>query len=89
MNKKICYSIAVVMIIMFTSIAGCTSTTIEKTPTKHIDAQWSERYCTNDSDNSGNIAKIHIPEDDVTCYVLDNYEGGGISCFIDSDLRNN
>jgi hypothetical protein len=27
------------------------------------------------------IYKVTIPEDHVTCYVMDNYEGGGISCF--------
>lgn len=38
--------------------------------------------------NNGRIVKV-IPEDNVTCYVFDNYYGGGISCMRDKRTSNN
>ncbi len=71
----------------FLLIMGCASTqptqyNVYNSNDTHLTLIWAEGYGVsgNYGGNAGNIAKLFIPEDNVTCYTFDNYNGGGISC---------
>lgn len=75
MNK---YLIIGIIIVICALVAGCVSATPTEPNVRHTQVLWDEYFTSQSS--SGAIAKIYIPEDNVTCYTFDNYNGGGISC---------
>ncbi len=93
MNYKL-FMISIILI-GFLIVSGCTSNTsqstqseqnpsVERSSDKHIKLIWSDYITTNSYDNYG-IDKIRIEEDNITCYIYENYdEAGGLSCFRDN-----
>lgn len=70
------FSLAILIMFCIILIVGCTTTASNVEP-KHCVIYWHEIY-----DEVGAIAKVSIPEDNVTCYIYHNpyNEAGGISC---------
>jgi hypothetical protein len=71
MNK---YLIIGLVIVICALISGCVSATSTETTITHLQIIWTEYF------NSQSITKIYISEDNVTCYVFNRNNGGGISC---------
>lgn len=85
----ISFGIAVIIFSVFLGfllVMGCATTKTQlpdiytQNTTEHLIVIWADGYGEYGNSNSGTIAKIFIPEDNVTCYTFDNYNGGGISC---------
>lgn len=90
-DTLISFGIAIILFSVFIGLLlmmGCTSQPTQTSvynpnnvTNNHLVIKWAEGYMIQGvSGSSGTITKIFIPEDNVTCYTFDNYEGGGISC---------
>lgn len=78
------YGIIVILLILCVLTTGCvTGQNVEQPQTGVVTQTWISGYISNT--DQGEIIKVHIPEDNVTCYIFDNYYGGGISCLRDGN----
>jgi glucose uptake protein GlcU len=85
-NMKSIHIIIIGLLMMGVMIAGCTQTSYSNQNQPGVDVESNKGHVHQEwSDGVPGegywIYKVAIPEDNVTCYVMDNYEGGGISCF--------
>jgi hypothetical protein len=72
------YSIIIILLILCIFITGCVTGSDMTPQDDKIVRVWTSDYI--DDTDGGRVTKIRVPEDNVTCYVFDNYYGGGISC---------
>lgn len=79
MNRKT-RAVLIIMGFLLLSVitAGCTENNSK--PLKVTDGKYTRTLWEDDTGRGVWISKILITEDNVTCYVVDVYEGGGISC---------
>jgi len=74
----------IILLILCLLITGCVSESgsgsngFSPSPNAKVINVWTTDYI--DNSDSGRVTKILIPEDNMTCYLFDNYYGGGISC---------
>lgn len=68
-------SLVILIMLSLIVIVGCT-TTASNVEQKHCIIMWEDIYW-----GVGEISKIEIPEDNITCYIFEQYgDEGGISC---------
>lgn len=73
----------IILLILCLLVTGCVSNGFSPSPSSpspnvKVIKVWTSDFIV-DTD-SGRVTKILIPEDNMTCYLFDNYYGGGISC---------
>lgn len=83
-ERKIWMIIIGIVLISVVIIAGC-STPVRADEISNSHVVWSEKIET-DSIYIATFDKIHIPEDEVTCFRTTNGASVALQCFSDDDI---